>query len=298
MASILIFGKDGQVGNELQRSLLPLATLHAVGRKEADLAQPDQVQRALEQFKPSMIVNAAAYTAVDKAETETQLAQRINAEAVAQMAEYAKSNNALLVHYSTDYVFNGEQSRPYVETDATQPINVYGHSKLAGEQAIQQSGCAHLVFRTSWVYAGHGNNFMRTMMRLAQQRDQLTVVDDQIGTPTSAELLADVTALAIWAHQQERLDNGLYHLTAKGETSWCGFARFIVEQMLANQMSPHVQPDQVLAIPSSNYPTPAQRPAFSHLDTSRLEHALAIKLPNWQLHAQRAVAQLAKLATL
>lgn len=298
MAAMLIFGKDGQVGNELQRSLLPLAPLHAVGRKQADLAQSDQVQATLEQYKPSVIVNAAAYTAVDKAETETQLAQRINAEAVAQLAAYAKANNALLVHYSTDYVFNGEQSRPYAESDATQPINVYGHSKLAGEHAIQQSGCDHLIFRTSWVYAGHGNNFMRTMMRLAQQRDQLTVVDDQIGTPTSAELLADVTALAIWAHQRKQLDSGLYHLTAKGQTSWCGFARFIVEQMLVNRMEPRVQPDQVLAIPSANYPTPAQRPAFSHLNTARLEQALGIALPNWQLHAQRAVAQLAKVATL
>lgn len=298
MSTILIFGKDGQVGAELQRSLLPLAPLHAVGRQEADLATLDQVEHTLQSQKPRVIVNAAAYTAVDRAETETELAQRINADAVKIMAEYAKANHALLVHYSTDYVFNGEQSRPYVESDATDPQNSYGHSKLAGEQAIIQSGCDYLLFRTSWVYAGHGNNFMRTMMRLAQQRDQLTVVDDQIGTPTSAELIADITALSIWAHQHNQLESGLYHLTAKGQTSWHGFAQFIVQQMQENQLQPKVKPEQVLPIPSSGYPTPAKRPAFSHLDTSLLEQALAIELPSWQLHAKRAVAQLAKFATL
>lgn len=298
MSSILIFGKDGQVGTELQRSVLPLAPVVALGRDSVDLSQADQVQDSLERIQPTIIVNAAAYTAVDRAETESELAYRINAHAVQQMADYAKTHNALLVHYSTDYVFNGQQSRPYVEDDPTDPQNIYGQSKLAGEQAILESGCAHLVFRTSWVYAGHGNNFMRTMMRLAQQRDQLTVVDDQIGTPTSAELIADLTALAIWAHQRQQLDSGLYHLTAKGETSWHGFAQFIVQHMLDNQMTPLVQPDQVLAIASSGYPTPAKRPAFSHLDTTRLEQALGIQLPNWQLHAQRAVAQLAKFATL
>lgn len=296
--SILVFGKDGQVGAELQRSLLPLAPLHAVGRQEVDLAVLEQVEQALQRQQPRVIVNAAAYTAVDRAETETELAQRINADAVKIMADYAKANQALLVHYSTDYVFDGEQSRPYVENDATNPQNSYGRSKLAGEQAIIQSGCDYLLFRTSWVYAGHGNNFMRTMMRLAQQRDQLTVVDDQIGTPTSAELIADITALSIWAHQRHQLESGLYHLTAKGQTSWHGFAQFIVQQMQDNHMPAKVTPEQVLPIPSSGYPTPAKRPAFSHLDTALLERALAIELPSWQLHAKRAVAQLAKFATL
>lgn len=298
MAAILIFGKDGQVGTELQRSLLPMAPIHAVGRNEVDLAQLDQVQSTLQQTQPRVIVNAAAYTAVDRAESESELAHRINAEAVGLMAEYAKKHQALLIHYSTDYVFNGQQSTPYLETDATDPQNVYGHSKLAGEHNIIQSGCEYLLFRTSWVYAGHGNNFMRTMMRLAQQRDRLTVVDDQIGTPTSAELIADITALSLWAHQNQHLASGLYHLTAKGETSWHGFAQFIVQQMVLNAVPSQVQPDQVLAIPSAHYPTPATRPAFSHLKTARLEQALHIELPHWQLHAKRAVAQLAKLATL
>lgn len=298
MASVLIFGKDGQVGTELQRSLLSLAPIDAVNRSQADLAQLDQIQHTLQQSKPKVIVNAAAYTAVDKAETDTERAFCVNAKAVGVMAEYAKKHNALLVHYSTDYVFAGDQSQPYLETDQPNPQNVYGHSKLAGETHIAQSGCDHLIFRTSWVYAGHGNNFMRTMMRLAQQREQLTVVDDQFGTPTSAEMLADLTALAIWAHQHAQLDSGLYHLTAKDKTSWHGFAQFIVEQMLAQGIPTRVQPDQVLAIPSSQYPTPAKRPAFSYLDSSKIEQALSIELPAWPLHAKRAVAQLAQLAQL
>ncbi|AQS51410.1 dTDP-4-dehydrorhamnose reductase [Paenalcaligenes hominis] len=298
MASVLIFGKDGQVGTELQRSLLPLASLHAVNRSQADLGQLEQIHHTLKQVKPKIIVNAAAYTAVDKAETDPERAFCVNAKAVEVMADYAKNHHALLVHYSTDYVFAGDQSQPYQETDQPNPQNVYGHSKLAGETHIRESGCDHLIFRTSWVYAGHGNNFMRTMMRLAQQRDQLTVVDDQFGTPTSAEMLADLTALSIWAHQRSQLESGLYHLTAKDQSSWHGFAQFIVEQMVAQGIPVRVKPEQVLAIPSAQYPTPAKRPAFSYLDSSKIERALAIELPAWPLHAKRAVAQLAQLAHL
>lgn len=298
MVDILIFGKDGQVGTELQRSLATLGTVRAVGRHEADLSNSETIHQALHSFQPKIIVNAAAYTAVDQAESERELAQLINVEAVRLMADYAQKNQALLVHYSTDYVFDGLKNTAYSETDATNPQGVYGLTKLQGEQAIMESGCAHYIFRTSWVFAAHSNNFLRTMMRLAMQRDQLTVVSDQIGAPTSAALIADITALSLYAYQQQRLPLGLYHLAAAGHTSWHGFAQYIVEHMLELHMQPRVSPSQVLAIPTSQYPTPAKRPAFSLLNSHKLETQLAIVMPDWQLHARQAIAQLAHFAKL
>ncbi|WP_298051644.1 dTDP-4-dehydrorhamnose reductase [uncultured Paenalcaligenes sp.] len=298
MQHVLILGKDGQVGTELQRSLSASGQVTALGRDQADLNQLGALRSTLEKIKPTIIVNAAAYTAVDKAETDQATAQRINAEAVETISHFAYQTNALVVHYSTDYVFDGTKSTPYTEQDATNPQNVYGQSKLDGEIALRHSGCQHLIFRTSWVFAGHGNNFLRTMMRLAMQREQLTVVDDQLGAPTSAELIADLTALSIWAHQHDHMPSGLYHLAASGQTSWHGFARYIVQQMVANGMNPTVTPEQVLAIPSKDYPTPATRPAFSHLDCSLLQEKLDVRLPHWQTHVRRAVAQLAKFAQI
>lgn len=294
MGSILILGKDGQVGVELQRSLAHLGHISALGSTDGNLSKLDALRHTLARIQPDVIVNAAAYTAVDKAEDPLQYenVQTINAKAVELMGQYGAQNNALVVHYSTDYVFDGTQTTPYTEQDATHPINVYGQSKLEGEIALRNSGAAHLIFRTSWVYAAHGNNFLRTMMRLAMEREQLTVVDDQLGAPTSAELIADVTALAIWAHQHDKMESGLYHLTAAGQVSWHGFARYIVQQMLANGLVPKVQPDAVLAIPSANYPTPAQRPMYSHLDNNLLQKQLDLGMPHWQLHVRRAIKQL------
>lgn len=298
MQHILILGKDGQVGTELQRSLSALGQVTALGRDRADLLNIKALHTTLAQIQPSVIVNAAAYTAVDKAESDQATAQRINAEAIGCIGQFASKNHALVVHYSTDYVFDGKQTTPYTEKDQPNPQNVYGQTKLDGEIALRHSGCEQLIFRTSWVFAGHGNNFLRTMMRLAMQREQLTVVDDQFGAPTSAELIADVTALAIWAYRRQQMPSGLYHLTAAGQTSWHGFARYIVQQMIAHGMRPRVQPDNVLAIPSSDYPTPATRPAFSHLNSSLLQGQLDLQLPHWQTHVRRAVAQLALFAQL
>lgn len=294
MGNILILGKNGQVGSELARSLAPLGPITALGHEEADLSQLGALRSTLERAQPSIIVNAAAYTKVDQAESPEhyERVHTINAKAVETIGHYAYEHNALVVHYSTDYVFDGEKTTPYTENDDTKPINVYGQSKLDGEIALRHTGAKHLIFRTSWVYAGHGNNFLRTMMRLAMRLDQLTVVDDQFGAPTSAELIADVTALAIWAHQRGELDSGLYHLTATGQTTWHGFARYIVQQMMAQGLLPTVQPDAVLPIPSADYPTPAQRPTYSHLDTSKLEQQLDLQLPHWQYHVRRAVQQL------
>lgn len=297
MSNILILGKDGQVGSELQRSLSVLGKITALGHTEGDLSQLGALRNTLEAVKPTIIVNAAAYTAVDKAELphNATIVNTINAKAIETIGHYAYEHKALVVHYSTDYVFDGRQSTPaYTEKDSTNPLNVYGRSKLDGEIALRHTGAKHLIFRTSWVYAAHGNNFLRTMMRLALQREELTVVDDQFGAPTSAELVADVTALAIWAHKRDQMKSGLYHLTASGYTSWHGFARYIVQQMSANGLTPTVQPESVLAIPSAHYPTPAARPMYSHLDCSLLQEQLDLVMPHWQVHVKRAIAELAE----
>lgn len=296
MQSILILGKDGQIGWELQRSLAHLGNLTALGRAEADLSQLGALRSTLEQIKPDIIVNAAAYTAVDKAEKSknSELVQTINHKAVETIGHYAYENKALVVHYSTDFVFDGEQSTPYTENDAAAPLNVYGQTKYDGEVALRHTGCEHFIFRTSWVYSTYGNSFLRTMMQLAQQREQFTVVEDQFGAPTSASLIADITALALWAQQHGKMDCGLYHLSASGQTSWHGFARYIVQQMQANGLQTKTQPEHIEAITAEQYPSTTKRPMYSHLDCSKLSEALDLQLPHWQYHVKRAVAELAR----
>jgi len=289
---IVLLGKNGQVGHELQRTLLPLGHVITLGREEADLSSRTQLQGVLAQLTPDIIVNAAAYNAVDKAESDETTALHINAEAVGLMAAHASQSGALLVHYSTDYVFDGETPAPYLETDATSPLNAYGRSKRAGEQAIEQSGCRALIFRTSWVFSAHGGNFIKTILRLAKEREHLNVVADQYGAPTSAELIADVTALAIAGYRSRVLANGIYHLTAAGETSWYGLACHVVSRALANGAMLKLNAEQIYAISTEAYPLPAKRPKNSRMDTAALSSALGLYLPNWNIHVDRVVDQL------
>ncbi|MFC2589920.1 MAG: dTDP-4-dehydrorhamnose reductase [Ottowia sp.] len=292
---ILLLGKNGQVGWQLQRALAPLGEIVALERKDAggDLADPQGLAAAVRAAKPQVIVNAAAYTAVDKAESEPQLARLINTEAPAALAREAAASGALLVHYSTDYVFDGSGSAPWQESDATGPLNVYGATKLAGEQAIAASGCAHLTFRTSWVYAAHGDNFIKTMLRLAATRERLTVIDDQKGAPTGAELIADVTAHAISQTLQQPAKAGLYHLTAAGEASWFDYAQYVLA--LARQARPQgvkTAAGGVQPIASSQYPAAARRPLNSRLDTRRLQAVFGLTLPHWQAGVARVLEEI------
>ena len=276
--NILLLGKTGQVGFELHRTLSPLGTITAPGREKLDLTNEQAVTDYLAQIQPNLIVNAAAYTAVDAAEENQQAAQRLNAGLPKQLAEYAKANNARLVHYSSDYVYPGTGSEAWQETSPTGPLSVYGQTKLEGDQAIEQSGAGHLIFRTSWVYSARGNNVMKTMLRLAQSKEELSIVADQVGAPTPARLIAQVTALAI--HGQ--LKTGLYHLAPRGETSWHGFAQDIFRQAQRAGETLSMGPDNARAIPTSDYPTPAKRPLNSRMALSKLENALNIQLPDWQ----------------
>lgn len=291
---ILLLGKDGQVGRELQRTLSPLGEVVALGRAEADLEELSGLQAVLQAYSTDIIVNAAAYTAVDKAESDAARAYKINAEAVAVLADHARRQGALLVHYSTDYVFDGQKPGAYVEADATQPQSVYGASKQAGEAAVLQSGCNALVFRTSWVFSAQGGNFIKTILRLAQERASLNIVADQYGAPTSAELIADVTALAIAGYRNRVLAGGVYHLTAAGETSWHGLACHVVNRALANGVMLKLDARQIHAIPTEAYPLPAKRPKNSRLDTSALSSALGLQLPDWTIHVDRVVDQLTR----
>lgn len=293
---ILLLGKEGQVGWELQRSLAPLGEVLALNSRSesycGDLADLAGLGRTVQDWAPDVIVNAAAYTAVDKAESEREQAFRVNAEAVGVLAQAAAASGALLVHYSTDYVFPGQGVTPWQETDEVGPLNVYGESKLAGEQAIQASGCKHLIFRTCWVYAARGNNFARTMLRLATERDTLGVIDDQFGAPTGAELIADVTAHAIVAARHDAALSGLYHLAAAGETTWCGYARFVLEHAAAAGVALKVPAEAVKALTTDAYPTPAKRPANSRLDTHKLEKAFGLRLPEWQQGVARMLTEI------
>ncbi|MDO9235725.1 MAG: dTDP-4-dehydrorhamnose reductase [Aquabacterium sp.] len=299
---ILLLGKGGQVGWELQRALAPLGELLAFDFDtpgpaqapdlRADFSQPDQVAQLVRLLKPDVIVNAAAHTAVDKAESEPLLASQINAQTPGLIAVEAARLGALLVHYSTDYVFDGSGHAARNEASVTGPLSVYGQTKLEGEQAIQASGCRHLIFRTSWVYAARGGNFARTMLRLAAERDQLKVISDQIGAPTGADLLADVTAHAIRAVAAQADLSGLYHVAASGETSWFDYAKFVIEWARANGQSIKVAPDAILPIPTSDYPTPAQRPLNSRLDTSHIQRALGLSLPHWQQGVERMLTEI------
>lgn len=285
---ILLLGKNGQVGWELQRALAPLGELIALDRHSdaglcGDLSRSAAVAASIDQLKPDVVVNAAAYTAVDRAETEPERAAQINHLAVAAIATACQQNNALLVHYSTDYVFDGSGTAPWNENDLTQPLNVYGKTKQAGEQAILASGCNGLIFRTSWVYAMRGNNFIKTMLRLAQERDTLAIISDQTGAPTSAALIADVTAHAIKAYAASGTPaglSGIYHLTAAGAVSWHEYASFIFKQAAAQGLNLKVK--QVNPIASSAYPTPAQRPLNSRLSLAKIQNTFDLTLPHWQ----------------
>jgi dTDP-4-dehydrorhamnose reductase len=282
---ILLTGKNGQVGFELQRALAPLGEVCAVDQPECDLAAASAIRDLVQSFKPDVIVNPAAYTAVDKAESEPELAHAINTVAPGVLGEEAAKQGAWVVHYSTDYVFDGSKPGAYTEDDLTNPQSVYGRTKRAGEIALQQSGARHLVFRTSWVVGAHGRNFAKTILRLAVERDSLNVVADQYGAPTSAALLADVTAQLVRQQRREGSEHfpfGLYHLVAKGETSWCDYARFVVSEALAAGKSLNLSPDSIRAITTSEYPTPATRPANSRLDTSKLRSTFDVELPTWQ----------------
>lgn len=293
---ILLLGKSGQVGWELQRALAPLGELIALDRHSpdwpADLTQPDALAATVRAVAPQWIVNAAAHTAVDKAESEPELARVINATAPAVLAREAQALGATLLHYSTDYVFDGSGSTPWVEDAATGPLNVYGRTKLEGEDAIRSSGCQHLILRTSWVYAARGGNFAKTMLRLAQERDALKVIDDQIGAPTGADLLADVAAHALRQLAQQPALSGTYHVAAAGHTSWHGYAQHVIEQARAAGRPIQVQPGAIEAVPTSAFPTPAQRPRNSRLDTRKLQDRFGFRLPSWQSGVDRLLAEI------
>jgi dTDP-4-dehydrorhamnose reductase len=293
---ILLLGKDGQVGWELQRSLAPLGELLAFGRGEADLENLDGLRHLVERHRPDVIVNAAAYTAVDKAESEADKARAINALAPDVLAQLAGASGAWLIHYSTDYVFDGDKPAPYLEDDTTGPLSIYGSTKLEGEHLIRQSAARHLIFRTSWVYAARGSNFAKTMLRLAREKDTLSVVADQYGAPTSAALIADVTALALYRIAQAtdagRLA-GTYHLAAGGSTTWCNYAKYVLELARAAGASLKAGPDDVKPIPTTDYPVPARRPKNSRLDTTKLANTFGLHLPGWQYHVRRLIDDLA-----
>lgn len=293
---ILLFGMNGQVGWELQRSLAPLGELVALDSHSkdfcGDFTDPDGIARTVRAVAPDVIVNAAAHTAVDKAESEPELARTINAAVPGVLAREASALGAWLVHYSTDYVFDGSGERPWRETDAAAPLSVYGTTKLEGEQSIMQSGCKHLIFRTSWVYGARGGNFARTMLRLAQERERLTVIADQVGAPTGADLLADVTAHAIRSVQRQPELGGLYHLVAGGETSWHGYARFVIETARQAGLPIRVAPEGIEAVPTGAFPTPARRPHNSRLDTTKLQQAFGLHLPDWQTGVTRMLTEI------
>jgi dTDP-4-dehydrorhamnose reductase len=289
---ILLLGKDGQLGRELQRSLAPLGELTAWGRAECDLSQTESLYQKVIATKPNVIVNAAAYTAVDKAESEPELAHAINAAAPAVLAQATLDMGCKLIHYSTDYVFDGSGNTPWLESSPTAPLNVYGNSKLAGEQAIQVSGCKHLIFRTSWVYALEGGNFAKTMLRLACERDTLAIIDDQIGAPTDAAWLADMTAQVIRASQMFACPSGVFHAAASGEVSWHGYASYLIARARAMGFPIKVRPEAIRAVASEAFPTPAKRPRNSRLDCSKLTATFGITPPPWQQGIDRLLEQL------
>jgi dTDP-4-dehydrorhamnose reductase len=294
---ILLFGKNGQVGWELQRSLAPLGELVALdfdspGLLTADFSQPEQLAATVRAVAPDVIVNAAAHTAVDKCESEPDLARAINAAGPAVLAREAAACGAWLVHYSTDYVFDGSGSRLWREDDPTGPLNVYGQTKLEGEEAIRASGCKHLILRTSWVYAARGGNFAKTMLKLAQERDRLTVIDDQIGAPTGADLLADLTAHLVRSTKHDGSVSGTYHAAASGETSWHGYAKHVIERGRAAGLNIKVSASNIEPVASNAFPTPARRPGNSRLDTRRLRELLDIHMPDWRIGVDRALTEI------
>jgi dTDP-4-dehydrorhamnose reductase len=292
---LFLIGKDGQVGWELQRSLAALGDLIAPAQHELDLEQRDDVRRWIRDAKPDVLVNAAAYTAVDKAESEPQMAHRINAEAVSLLADEAQRLDAWLVHYSTDYVFDGEKATEYLEEDQAHPLSVYGRTKFDGEEAIRARHAKHLIFRTSWVYAARGHNFVKTILRLARERERLDIVADQHGAPTSAELIADITALALYRVSQEQEPTvlaGTYHLVAHGETTWHAFAQYVVQ--VAQDLGAFLKlgPHEIHPITTEAYPLPAKRPRNSRLNTDKLTGRFQVQLPGWRDQVRRVIEEL------
>ncbi|RKQ40741.1 dTDP-4-dehydrorhamnose reductase [Enterobacter sp. R1(2018)] len=292
--NILLFGKMGQVGWELQRALAPLGNIIAVDVHSTDycgdFSNPEGVAETVRRVKPDVIVNAAAHTAVDKAESEREFAQLLNSTSVQAIAKEAEKLNAWLVHYSTDYVFPGNGEKPWCETDETAPLNVYGETKLAGEIAVQRYCAKHLIFRTSWVYAGKGNNFAKTMLRLAKEREELAIINDQFGAPTGAELLADCTAHAITTALRKSEVAGLYHLVASGTTTWFDYANLVFAE--AKNAGLELAVKTTNPVPTTAYPTPAQRPHNSRLDTSKFQQTFNLTLPCWDVGVKRMLAEL------
>ena len=284
MTRIVLLGSNGQVGRALTQSLQPLGDVIALSRDQCDFSKPELLQSQIEAISPDVIVNAAAYTAVDQAESEPDLALKVNAAAPAALAATACRCAALLVHYSTDYVYDGKKASAYVEEDAPNPLSSYGRSKLAGDAAVMASGCDYLIFRSSWVYSAYGKNFMRTILRLAEERDTLSVVNDQFGAPTPAGMIAEATAHVLSMDIKKRcegiFESGLFHLTAQGETSWHGFASLIVAE--AKKRGRAMACREVLPIPTTQYPLPALRPANSRLSCAKLKNRYALSLPSWQ----------------
>ncbi|UUC93222.1 dTDP-4-dehydrorhamnose reductase [Comamonas sp. C11] len=298
---LLLLGKNGQVGWELQRSLAPLGEVIALDRQSVnvdgnglcgDIGNLQTLAQTIRSVRPDVIVNAAAHTAVDKAESEPDLALRLNAEAPEVMALEAKSLGALLVHYSTDYVFDGSGSAARKESDATGPLSVYGRTKLEGEQRIAATHCRHLIFRTSWVYAARGGNFAKTMLRLAQEREALSVINDQWGAPTGADLIADVTAHAVRHVSAHEGDGGLYHLVAAGETNWHAYASHVIERAQSLRPDLDWKVQSIAAVPTTAFPTPAARPLNSRLDTQKLQAAMQLHLPAWQQGVERMLREI------
>ncbi len=294
--NILLLGKNGQVGWELQRSLALLGQVTALDFDSSehcgDFSQPDKVADTVRALRPQVIVTPTAHNGVDKAESEPDLAQLLNATTPGVLAQEAAKTGALLVHYSTDYVFDGSGSRPWTESDAPAPLSVYGRTKWEGEQLIEQSGAQHLILRTSWVYAARGANFAKTMLRLAQERERLTVIDDQWGAPTGADLLADVTAHAIRHLQARPQDAGLYHVAAGGETNWNLYAKHVLAQAQQAQPAIKIKAIEVAPVPTSDFPTAAVRPYNSRLDTRKLQTTFGLTLPPWQQGVARMVAEI------
>jgi len=292
MRRILLTGKSGQVGFELQRTLAPLGEIIALDVEDLDLSSPDAIRAKVREIKPQIIVNAAAYTAVDRAESEPDLAMKVNGVGPGVLAEEAKRVGSLMVHYSTDYVFDGTKGEPYTETDTPNPLSAYGQSKLAGDQAIQATGASHYIFRTSWVYSARGQNFLRTMLRLGRERAELRIVNDQFGAPTWARFIAETTARILQSSpdpKQTNLNAGLYNLTASGTTSWFGFAEEIFAQ--ASHALGAKSP-RLISIPASEYPTPARRPYNSRLDTSKLVNTFSLAVPHWKTMLTECIGDL------